>query len=327
MRVWCSKGLAACLLLPAALLFGGLTALRRSLYNWGVLTSTKLPVPVVVVGNVVAGGAGKTPLVIALARHLMQSGLYVGVVSRGYGRQGLACQEVGAETPVTESGDEPALVRQAVQCPVFVAPRRADAARALLLAYPATQLIICDDGLQHYALARDIEIAVFDDRGIGNGWLMPAGPLREPWPARQALGIDLVLHSGQKPAFSGFRSTRRLAEHAVAADGKQVLLSTLTDTPLVALAAIAQPDAFFDMLQARGLTLKTRLSLPDHDDLLGLNLNLPIGAIVLCTEKDAVKLFKRTPPLPVHLLAVPLAFEPEEAFYHAFDALLAPLLA
>ncbi|MFN3569899.1 MAG: tetraacyldisaccharide 4'-kinase, partial [Polaromonas sp.] len=201
-QAWLRRGPLACLLLPLALLFGVLGRVRRSLYRANLLRSEKMPVPVVVVGNVVAGGAGKTPTVIALVQHLQAAGIRAGVVSRGYGRRGEGCLEVLPDTPPELSGDEPALIRRATHAPVFVAARRADAARALLAAHPATQLIVCDDGLQHYALQRDLEIAVFDDRGAGNGWLLPAGPLREPWPERlqrgagpDGRGIDLVLHT------------------------------------------------------------------------------------------------------------------------------------
>ncbi|MDP1566260.1 MAG: tetraacyldisaccharide 4'-kinase, partial [Polaromonas sp.] len=299
-QAWLRRGPLACLLWPVALLFGVLGRLRRSLYRASLLSSEKMPVPVVVVGNVVAGGAGKTPTVIALVRHLQAAGIQAGVVSRGYGRRGDACLEVLSETPPELSGDEPALIRRATQAPVFVAARRVDAARALLAAHPATQLIVCDDGLQHYALQRDIEIAVFDERGAGNGWLLPAGPLREPWPERlqrgaspNGRGIDLVLHSGALPAFDGFRSTRRLADHALRADGSRLALSSLAGTPLIALAGIARPQAFFEMLTARGLNLAETRVLPDHYDFDSYPRKSDMGHTLICTEKDAVKLFFR----------------------------------
>jgi tetraacyldisaccharide 4'-kinase len=302
-----------------------MVALRKSLYTAGIFKIERSNVPVIVVGNVVAGGAGKTPLVIALARHLQQKGLKVGVVSRGYGRQSTSCLEVLESTPVTTCGDEPGLIFKALEAPVFVANKRIDAARALLAKYPGTQVIISDDGLQHYSMARDIEITVFDDRGIGNGWLLPAGPLRESWrpdPQRRAL----VLHTGQSPAFAGFTSTRRLADRAADADGNTVLLSSLCNESLVALAGIANPQAFFDMLTARGLQLVQAISLPDHFDFLNYTLAILPGTTVLCTEKDAVKLFKREVAKTCRLLAVPLEFVPDSAFMNAVDAHLAPLL-
>ena len=283
--------------------------------------------PVLVVGNVMAGGAGKTPLVMALVRHLQQRGLKVGVVSRGYGRAAQACIEVCANTPVMVSGDEPALIKRATDAPVFVAKNRLDAARALLVAYPDTQLLVCDDGLQHYALARDVEIAVFDDRGLGNGWLLPAGPLREPWPERLNSGVDLVLHTGQSPAFDGFKSSRQLANYAVDAGGNRFQLDALKGQTLIALAAIAHPEAFFAMLAARGLVLCQAISLPDHYDFSACQLGFVKDCTVLCTEKDAVKLFGLPAMASIRLLAVPLQFSPEPAFLDAVDALLKPLLS
>ncbi len=329
-QAWLRRGLPACLLWPAALLYGVLARLRRWSYRTGLLESQRVAVPVVVVGNVVAGGAGKTPVVMAVVRQLQAAGVRVGVVSRGYGRASGRCLEVLPATPVAESGDEPALIRRATGAPVFVASRRADAARALLAAHPLTQVIVCDDGLQHYALQRDIEIAVFDDRGVGNGWLLPAGPLREPWPERLQRGaragghgVDLVLHSGAHPAFEGFTSTRRLANYALRADGSRVPLESLAGQPLLALAGIAKPEAFFAMLRARGLQLAETLALPDHYDFDSYPRLLDKGYNVICTEKDAVKLFPKHPGL----LAVPLEFSPEPAFFSALDALLLPLLS
>lgn len=331
-QAWLRRGALACLLWPLAQLYGLLAELRRLAYQAGYVKTGHVNVPVVVVGNVVAGGAGKTPAVIALVRHLQQRGLRVGVVSRGYGRSGRQCLEVLADTPVAESGDEPALILRATGAPVFVALQRIEAARALLAAHPGVQLIVCDDGLQHYALQRDIEIAVFDERGAGNGWLLPAGPLREPWPERLqrgartgGRGIDMVLHTGDKAAFDGFMSTRRLADHALRADGSRVPLDSLAGQPLLALAGIAKPEAFFSMLRARGLSLAETRALPDHHafDNYPNPQDKAKGYIVICTEKDAVKLF----PRQAGVLAVPLEFSPEDAFFTAFDALLAPRLS
>ena len=325
-QAWRTRGLLACLLWPASRIYGLLIKVRRHLYQSEFFTSEKLPIPVLVVGNVVAGGAGKTPLVMALVQHLQRRGLTVGVLSRGYGRTGSVCQEVFADTPVSESGDEPALIKRATGAPIFVASSRIEAGRALLQAYPATQLLICDDGLQHYALQRDIEIAVFDDSGVGNGWLLPAGPLREPWPERLSSGVDMVLHSGQNPAFKGFTASRQLSDHAVAADGETLALSSLQGQPVVALAAIAKPDAFFEMLTACGLTLSQTISLPDHHDFSGYQVAIEPETTLLCTEKDSVKLFGLQSMTTVRVLAVPLQFSPEPAFMTAVDALLAPLL-
>jgi len=304
----------AFLLWPVSALFGLLAAFRRGLYRWGWKASYRVGVPLVVVGNVVAGGAGKTPVVLALVRHLQGRGLQVGVVSRGYGRRSNDDREVRPDSAPRDVGDEPALIHHLTGVPVFVARQRAAAAMALLAAYPRTQVIVSDDGLQHLALDRDIEICVFDDRGVGNGWLLPAGPLREHWPRT----CDLVLHSGRHPAFAGYRSHRALADHAVRANGTHVPLSTLVGKPLIVLAAIAKPQAFFDMLQARGLTLAHAIALPDHYDFETWRSSERAGDVLVCTEKDALKLWAHAPDA----LAVPLVFLPEPAFLAAFDRLL-----
>ncbi|NQW92679.1 MAG: tetraacyldisaccharide 4'-kinase [Polaromonas sp.] len=322
-RAWRKRGLAACMLWPLSQVYRVLSGFNRELYRAGILKAERSSVPVIVVGNVVAGGAGKTPLVIALVQHFKRQGLQVGVVSRGYGRQGQHCLEVLESTPISLSGDEPALVLRSQAAPVFVANKRIEAVHALLAKYPATQVIISDDGLQHHSLARDIEITVFDDRGMGNGWLLPAGPLREPWSARPGL----VLHTGQSPAFEGFKSTRRLADHAFNAAGHQVALSGLSGQVITALAGIANPEAFFDMLRVRGLRLQQTISLPDHFDFSSYAWPALKDSVVLCTEKDAIKLFKLPQFKGYNLLAVPLEFSPQPAFLAAVDAQLALLLS
>lgn len=326
-NAWLSRGVLACLLWPLAQCFGLLVRLRRALYRHGVLRSERFRVPVVVVGNVIAGGAGKTPLVIALVRHLQAQQVAVGVISRGYGRSGSDCIEVTSAAPLAQTGDEPALIHRLTGAPVFVATQRTQALRALLATHPETAVVLCDDGLQHYALQRDIEIAAFDDRGVGNGWLLPAGPLREPWPARRQQGLDLVLHTGQRPAFGGFRSSRHLADDAWSSDGEQISLDGLRGRPVTALAGIANPQAFFDMLRDRGLPLEACIALPDHHEFSEADLAGLQGRRVLCTEKDAVKLFALPAAASLNLFAVPLVFSPEPAFFAAFDALLAPRLS
>jgi tetraacyldisaccharide 4'-kinase len=243
----------------------------------------------------------------------------VGVVSRGYGRHindaAQDCREVLSDSPVAEVGDEPALIRQACAAPVFVASKRAEAASALLHKYPQTQVIVSDDGLQHHALHRDIEICVFDDRGIGNGFLLPAGPLREPWPRV----VNLVLHSGQTPAFSGgFSARRALANDALRSDGSHLALTELRGQPLAAVAAIAQPEQFFSMLRDQGLTLAHTEALPDHyifDSWIRLS---DVALSLICTEKDAVKLWRTHP----EALAVPLLALLPPAFLTALEVLL-----
>lgn len=316
-RAWLDRGAVARLLWPLSRLFGLLAALRRALYRAGWLRTERASVPVVVVGNVVAGGAGKTPVVMAIVEHLRARGVRAGVISRGHGRRTTDCREVHDDSDPRDVGDEPALVHRSTRAPVFVAARRIDAAHALTAAYPDVRVIVSDDGLQHLAMARDVEICVFDDRGIGNGWLLPAGPLREPWPR----ACDLVLHTGARPAFAGFTARRSLADSAVSADGATVPLAQLAGRPLIAVAGIAKPDAFFQMLRDKGLAPTRCIALPDHhafDDWARVAAG---EATVLCTEKDALKLWRRQPDA----LAVPLRFEPAPAFLAALDAKLSSL--
>ena len=318
-RAWTARGPLASSLLPVAVLYGALSGLRRGLYRAGVLRAQRLTVPVVVVGNVVAGGAGKTPVVAAVVAHLQAMGLRPGIVSRGYGRSGDDCREVRPTSVPSESGDEPLLLARQCGVPVFVAPRRADAARALLAQYPATQVLVSDDGLQHLALARDLEICVFDERGTGNGWLLPAGPLREPWPRH----ADLVLHPpGLRLPLPGgghgFTVARQLADHAVRADGTRRPLADFAREPVLALAGIARPEAFFAMLRAAGVSPQHTLALADHHDFEAAPPALPPGLAVLCTEKDAVKLWRTHP----EAWAVALAVAIEPGFWAAFERLM-----
>jgi tetraacyldisaccharide 4'-kinase len=312
-RAWLRRGPLAWLLLPLSFLYAALAGLHRTLYRMGVLRREQLPVPVVVVGNVVAGGAGKTPVVLALLEHLRARGIAAGVVSRGYGRQGRDCAEVTPADDPARAGDEPLLIRRKSGAPVFVASRRADAGRALLHAYPATRVIVSDDGLQHHGLARDMEICVFDARGTGNGWLLPAGPLRERWPRR----TDLVLRTGDAPGVAGHRLERKLANHAVRADGSEIALGELRKSPVHALAGIANPQAFFRMLRDAGLALATTQALPDHHDFSAHDA-LPADGALVCTEKDAVKLWRLRPDA----WAVPLQVQMPSGFWNEFDRLL-----
>jgi tetraacyldisaccharide 4'-kinase len=324
LKAWTRRGLLAALLWPMSQLYRAMVYGRKQLYRWGLKRSQRVGALVVVVGNVVAGGAGKTPTVIAIVRHLTQQGRTVGVVSRGYGRKGRACLAVHANALAQDVGDEPLLIQRATQVPVFVANTRIEAARALLSQHPQTETIVCDDGLQHYALYRDVEVCVFDSRGCGNHWLLPAGPLREPWPRkplRQAgqsgQGL-LVLHTGDQAEFDGFRATRSLAGFGIKADGSTVPMSALSGQngpPLLALAGIAQPEAFFVMLRAMGLQLSQTVALPDHytfDSCLPKEYE---GYQLICTEKDAHKLWQLAP----NALAVPLQLDIEPAFFSALN--------
>jgi len=321
-RVWLRRGPTAWGLRPVAVVYGALVALRRWAYATGLLTTRRVPALVIVVGNVVAGGAGKTPVTIAVARHLRAKGFQVGVISRGHGRKTRDARAVALDSAPLEVGDEPLLIHQATGVPVWVARARADAALGLLQAHPEVQILICDDGLQHLALARDLELCVMDERGTGNGWLLPAGPLREPWPRP----VDAVLHTGPPHAGGNppgtYQAPRQLADHALTSHGQRVALSTLASQPVDAVAGLARPEAFFKMLRELGLTLAHTHALPDHHDFQDWPV-APTGRTLLCTEKDAAKLWAHEP----NALAVPLVVTPEPAFWTALDSRIQQLLA
>lgn len=319
-RAWRQRGALACLLWPLSLLMGLLVRLRRGLYAARILPSGHPGVPVIVVGNVVAGGAGKTPVVMAVVRHLQARGWRPGVVSRGYGRSSTDCRAVLPDSPPSAAGDEPLLIARQCKVPVFVASQRLEAAQALRQSHPDIDIIVCDDGLQHLALARNIEVCVFNNDGVGNGWLLPAGPLREPWPRP----VDLVVHAGTAPKGCRapcFAMQRSLAPTAVRADGSQVPLHQLQTQPLLALAGIARPGDFFALLQQSGLEPQRTLALPDHYDYDSWQRPSDKPYTLICTEKDAAKLWRLHPDA----LAVPLRLEIAPGFFEALDAKLAAL--
>ena len=297
-RAWLRRGPLAVALLPVALLFGALAAVRRRLFQSGVKKSARLPVPVIVVGNIFIGGTGKTPLTIWLAEALRAAGMRPGIISRGHG--GAAGQD-GAPRAVTPGsdprvvGDEPLLIAQRTGCPVVIGRQRAEAGRALLAMHPDVDVLITDDGLQHYALARDIEIVLFDGRGVGNGWLLPAGPLREP-PSRRR-DFTVVNVPEITPALAravGGAPYRMLlsGQYAeplnVGSGGARVPLADLRAKRIVAAAGIGNPGRFFAMLRAAGLA-PGELALPDHHDFLDDPFAALDAEIILITEKDAVK--------------------------------------
>ena len=290
----------AWLLWPLSMLYLGLwLAYRRTRP-----VATALPVPVLVVGNHVVGGAGKTPTVIAIVQALQRAGHRPGVISRGHGRSGHGAGAVHAvqmDDSVTIAGDEPLLIRRRCAVPVWVGRRRADAGRALCAAHPEVDVLVSDDGLQHAPLVRSAEIVVFDERGAGNGLLLPAGPLREPLPHtvprwRRVLYTAGVSSTGLPGALALRSIASAVPLAAWRAGGATAAtaaapLSALQGRTLVAVAGIAAPDKFFGMLRAAGLTIDS-LPLPDHHAYAAHNA-LPWPADtpdVVTTEKDAVKL-------------------------------------
>jgi tetraacyldisaccharide 4'-kinase len=271
------------------------SALRRMAFALGWLKTERAPVPVIVVGNLVAGGAGKTPTVISLVQALRQSGWTPGVISRGHGRSSHAAVEVRDDSPVADVGDEPLLIRRRTRAPVWVARRRIDAARRLCAAHAEVNVLVADDGLQHLALARAVQIIVFDDRGVGNGWQLPAGPLRQPHPTHVPVNSH-VLYNAERAStpWPGTLAQRRLAGAVLLQDWWRgaapslPALQALRGRPVLAAAGMAAPQRFFVMLRDAGLQ-PTPLPLPDHHAYEQLPWPADT-ADVLVTEKDAVKL-------------------------------------
>jgi len=273
---------------PLSLLFGALAALRRILYRTGALRSERLPVPVVIIGNISVGGSGKTPLTLWLAQQLIEQGRHPAIVSRGYGGSNQAPREVRADDLPAEVGDEPLLMAQRSLCPVWIGRDRAATGRALLAAHPGCDVILCDDGLQHYRLQREVEIAVVDGvRRFGNGLLLPAGPLREP--VSRLRRVDAIVCNG------GAAPPGEFPMQLAGARFVNLLNPSLSRTAtefsgerLHALAGIGHPERFFRHLESLGLAF-TRHPYPDHHPYTAADLDLPEADALLMTEKDAVK--------------------------------------
>lgn len=276
------------LLLPISLLFRLIVATRRLLFRYGILSSAKLPVPVIIVGNITVGGTGKTPLTLWLAEQLLANGWHPGIISRGFGGSGSKPQEVLPGSDPAAVGDEPVLMAQRLLCPVWVGRNRPAAAHALLFAHPECDIILSDDGLQHYRLQRDVEIVVVDGlRRFGNGFLLPAGPLREA-PSRLR-EVDAVVINGGKAAQN---------EYLMQLEGMHfynLLNPEITATAadfqgqsVHAIAGIGHPERFFRHLNKLGLSVQTH-SYPDHHHYSAADLAFDDANALLMTEKDAVK--------------------------------------
>ena len=299
-RQWQHGGWLSNLLLPLSRLTAWEVARKRQRYLDGARRSYRAPVPVVVIGNVYVGGTGKTPMVIATVEALRSRGYTPGVVSRGYGVKVGPHARVGlGQLEAARFGDEPALIARATGAPVAVHPKRALAAQALLQAHPKVDVIVSDDGLQHLALARDIEIVVQDERGVGNGRLLPAGPLREP--AERLREVDVVVTNigtpdGQPPAASAGQRPRQVRMWLEPDDARQVSgrgtrpLAAFAGQPRVAAAAgIGNPERFFATLRGAGIRLETALALPDHHGYAESPFQTLTAEAILVTSKDAIK--------------------------------------
>ncbi|EMG7109464.1 tetraacyldisaccharide 4'-kinase [Enterobacter cloacae] len=287
-RIWSGESPLWLLLLPLSWLYGLVSGIIRLLYRLGLKRAWRAPVPVVVVGNLTAGGNGKTPVVIWLVEQLQKRGIRPGVVSRGYG--GKAAHYPLLLTPDTttaEAGDEPVLIYQRTGAPVAVSPVRSDAVQALLAEHDV-QIIITDDGLQHYALARDKEIVVIDGvRRFGNGWWLPAGPMRER--ASRLKSVDVVIVNGgvAQPGEIPMQLQPGMAINLLT--GERQAVSRLP--ALVAMAGIGHPPRFFATLEQCGARLEKRVPLADHQALVAEQVDAltTSGQTLIMTEKDAVK--------------------------------------
>jgi tetraacyldisaccharide 4'-kinase len=284
--IWYERASPPWWLIPPSLLYGAIAGARRFLYVRRLRRVARLPRPVVVVGNLSVGGTGKTPLVCWLVTRLRERGYTPGIVTRGYGGSSRDVRRVEAADDPRVVGDESILLARRTGAPVAIGRDRPAAAQLLLGS--GCDVIVSDDGLQHYPLARDCEVVVIDgDRRFGNGWLLPAGPLREA-PGRLK-AADAIIVNGGRPMLSGALSMRLEAKNAVALRGGAVRsLNTLTGQVVHAVAGIGNPERFFNMLRARGIEVLGR-PLADHAHLRQDDIDFGDDMSVLMTEKDAVK--------------------------------------
>jgi tetraacyldisaccharide 4'-kinase len=332
-KVWQQRGVAARLLLPLALLHGLLRRFDVWRYRVGLARVQQLPVPVVVIGNLYVGGTGKTPLTIEVTRALRARGWSPGVISRGYGAKRAPPRLVLPNGSASDYGDEPLLIARASHAPVAVGTDRVAAARLLLNLHPHTSVIVADDGLQHRSLARDVEVAVVHGAGFGNGWLLPAGPLRDPpW---RLDGVDAVVLHGLTPPVRiyspFFRMTTSIScAYSLKDPTRRVALGDLAQEQragnqrYIAAAGIGQPERFFAMLREFGLEFTT-LALSDHYD-FARNPFLEVRFDrALITEKDAVKCAVH--PLlanDARLYVVPLEAQLDAALIDLIEARVKP---
>ncbi len=287
--------LLAALLWPLSLVYRAVVAVRRALFRSGVLHAEQLLVPVVIVGNITVGGAGKTPLTCALAEALRARGMHPGIVSRGYGGSASTARAVVVSDAPSVVGDEP-LIFAALRLPVWIGRDRVAAARGLLAAHPECDVILADDGLQHYRLARTMEIAVVDaDRELGNGLMLPAGPLRET--AARLSSVDAVVRlvAPDAPAVPASRTGRTTQMHHVALPWRNIADEARMADPAAwqgqavhAVCGTGNPARFFAMLRAMGITAHEH-PFPDHHAYAPADLAFPGAVAILMTQKDAVK--------------------------------------
>ena len=284
-EAWQRRGWLSAALMPAAGLFAAAVALRRAAYRRGWIASVRAGAPLVVIGNITVGGTGKTPITGWLAEQLMAAGRNPAVVSRGYGgRRQATPVRVTPQSDPAEVGDEPVMLARQAGCPLWVCTDRAAAARRAV--EEGANLVLADDGLQHYRMARDLEICVIDGaRGLGNGRLLPAGPLREP--ARRLKEVDEVLIQGRAGEFEGLEFELHIDRALQLAGSGERSLEDFAGRRVLALAGIGAPARFHAALESAGLLVEP-VQVPDHGR-VALDPLLARGLPVLMTAKDAVK--------------------------------------
>lgn len=298
---WDRVGFANILLLPIGVLFQVVASVRRTAYSLGLFQSHRLPVPVVVVGNITAGGSGKTPVVLLLAEQLSAAGFRPGIISRGYGGSYTHPQEVLPTSAASNCGDEPLLMARRALCPVWIGRDRVAVGKALLERHPQVNVLICDDGLQHYRLQRDIEVVVLDRRGLRNGLPLPAGPLREP--ASRLSRVQAILANEGATARALHRQVAGVPWFDLRMQPKQwhKVMATAADVPrtatdvaqwndcaIDAVAGIGEPERFFETVRSLGLE-PLCTAFPDHHVFEAKDFSALRGEVLLMTEKDAVK--------------------------------------
>ena len=314
-RLWYRPPRLAYGLLPLAWLYRGVDSVRRQFYRMGVFERTRLPIAVVIVGNITAGGSGKTPLVQWLAERLTAAGRRPAIVSRSYAASATQPARVRAGDDPAIRGDEAVLLAATAACPVWSGPHRRDTARALLAAHPQIDTLLCDDGLQHYALERDVEIAVVDAaRGFGNALPLPAGPLREP--LSRLRRVDAIIMNGEAPVADLPAAAPRFAMYLHGAQFRNLVDPNRVETAqafqhlrLAAVAGIGNPARFFTHLRNLGLTFEAH-GFSDHHRYRAEELRFPAADAILMTEKDAIKCAALRDP---RMWALPVAAVTDEA--------------
>ena len=286
-KIHYSKSLVSLLLLPLSAVFLLISFIRKTLYQFNFLKSFKLKIPVIVIGNITSGGTGKTPLIIYLANELKKNGYRPGIISRGYGSKSEGVMEVSQKSDVAEAGDEPMLIQKHTHLPVFVSKDRVLAAKTLVKKYAKTDVILSDDGIQHYRLRRDLEVLVIDGtRKFGNGYLLPAGPLRE---FRSKLKTVDVIVCNHKKVIDGSYLMKYKGHLLInLKTNKKIHLNNLSLKNIHAIAGIGNPDRFFDYLKTFNIVFNSS-TFQDHYKFSKKDFRDMNDKNIIMTEKDAVK--------------------------------------